>query len=167
MANLNKPNKASAPYGNMQQPMFGGTQQPMFNGIGVNGQGISGRFPVGGNRSSDVPMGPPSDLQNPPSEFMPGPIHPPMLLPDRPNPKPNFDPFPPDTWGRPDAEGGPTNPQKQDGDGNWYEWDGYQWKPIMGPKPDIYPGEDLITPFLERLKTTRPWPLMLPHLLGM
>ena len=157
MANLNKPNKASAPYGNMQQPMFGGTQQPMFNGIGVNGQGISGRFPVGGNRSSDVPMGPPSDLQNPPSEFMPGPIHPPMLLPDRPNPKPNFDPFPPDTWGRPDREeGDPVNPQKQDGDGNWYEWDGHQWKPIMGPKPDIYPKPNLVRPMLQGLKNVRP-----------
>ena len=125
--------KASTPYGNMQQPMFGG--------MGVNGQGISGRSPVGGNRSSGDPVGPPSDLQNPQPGWSP--IKPGYQ--ERPNfPPPSQTPGQgsPEEWGRPpgSGEGGYHNPQKQDGQGNWYEWDGYQWKPIMGPKPLIPPG---------------------------
>ncbi len=150
MANTNRHPMMSYLQPNKQKPLM-----MNFNG---------GQSPMGGNRSSDVPMGPPSDLQNPPfdlqnpqPEFMPGPIHPPMLMPDRPNPHPNFDPFPVDTWGRPDREeGDPTNPQKQDSDGNWYEWDGYQWRPIMGPKPDKYPAPNLIRPMLQGLKDVRP-----------
>ena len=126
--------KASTPYGNMQQPMFGG--------MGVNGQGISGRSPVGGNRSSGDPVGPPSDLQNPQPGWSP-------IDPGGYQERPNFPPpsqtpgqGTPEEWERPpgSGEGGPVNPQKQDGDGNWYEWDGHQWKPIMGPKPLIQPG---------------------------
>ena len=130
MANVNRHSMMSYLQPNKQKPLM-----MNFNG---------GQSPMGGNRSSDVPMGPPSDLQNPDG------WHPPMLTPyqkqERPNFPPNYippswDQSPVDTWGRPDRqEGDPVNPQKQDGDGNWYEWDGHQWKPIMGPKPLIKPG---------------------------
>ena len=75
------------------QPMFGGmstgNQMPRFNGMG-NSNG--GQSPLGGYRSSDEPMGPPSDLQNPQpgwSPIMPGYEERPNF-PSDPNPPPPF-----------------------------------------------------------------------------
>tara|TARA_R100000234_G_scaffold118573_2_gene99310 strand:+ start:720 stop:1391 length:672 start_codon:yes stop_codon:yes gene_type:complete len=164
--------RESMPYGN--------TQQPMFGGMGVGGQGMSGRTPMGGNRSSLPdgwhppmllpenpirvhPMGPndpymPDGTPNPDYPFGPhGPRKPPAADPhSHPSGFPHFPtPGDPQDWDPPSgvpsltpgAPGeAPTNPQKQDSDGNWYEWDGHQWKPIMGPKPYSYPSPPLIPP---------------------
>lgn len=87
-------------------------------------------YPVQGplgprKRPAADPLSHPSGIPHFPAEGDPGDWTPPSVLPGSPH-------------------GPATNPQQQDDDGNWYEWDGHQWKPIMKPKPYNYPGPQLI-----------------------